>query len=1292
MSPTPESTLQNSAASPAPPEPILFTEELNRRPSRAPDYATENRALLTLTLALADFPDTILQTLAEKILEVLHVGSAGVSLLTEDAENFFWPAIAGEWRCHIGRGSPRAFSPSGDVLDCNAPLLFKRMARRYPYFEAVTPSVEECLLVPFFIRGKAVGTIWAIAHDSLHKFDAEDLRLLENLGRFASAAYQAQAIGARQRRDATAKLNDAILSSRVTDGRHAEIQVSEQALLESQRFMHSSLDALSGHIAVLDQAATILEVNEGWRRFADQNRCTLACYGVGANYLHYCRQVFPEADNGQICALGIDDVINGRRAYFELEYPCHSPTEQRWFVMRVTRFQSAGPVRIVIVHDLCTERKHAEITLRASEEFNRSIIKSSPDCIKVLDLNGNLLSMLSGQALLGIEDIRPFLNKTWVNFWHGDDRVAAGVAIASAAAGITGNFVGFFRTPQGNSKWWDVAISPILGANGKPERLLSVSRDITQRKRAEMNLAFLAAVSHDLMLWTSVDEMICTVGAKIAEHFDLSVCAFAEIDETAEQVVITHDWHRDDVPGLVGTYRLGDFVEEEFIRVARTGEAIVVSDTTSDPRTTSEKFAALQIKSFVCVPLNRDGQWRFALCLYHSQPCDWRDDEIELARELTARIWTRLERLRAEAALRTSEEQYRNLFNSIDEGLCVIEMIFDEQDNPVDYRFIEVNPSFSKHTGMGDTIGKRVRELVPDIESYWIELYGKVVTTGAPVRYTNTVKGLNDRWLDVFAFRLGGPGSQKVAVLFTDITERATTAEALRRSEARFRALFDRGPIAMYSCDASGKTLEFNRVAVSLWGVEPTLSDNDEWFRGLFKFFLPDGTPLSHAETPMAQVLKGTLPAVHDMEIAFERPDATRVTVVTNIVPLKNERGEITGAINCFYDITERSALEQKTHQQAEMLADLNRRKDEFLAMLSHELRNPLAPISNAVQLLRLQKNEDPIQQQARRVIERQVGQLTHLIDDLMEVSRLTTGRIHLHQERLALAGIVEHAVETVRPLIDRHRHSLALFLQPEPIWLHADAARLEQVIVNLLTNAAKYTERCGSIWLTIAQEGNEAVLRVKDTGVGISSALLPRIFDLFTQADRTLDRSQGGLGIGLCLVQRLVEMHRGTVTVNSTLGEGSEFVVRLPALQNLALSPFSSQSKIRADGQDLRVLVVEDSPDAAATLTMLLELSGHDVQTTHDGLSAITAALKYRPHVVLLDIGLPGLNGFEVAKRLRQQPSMQNVVLVAMTGYGELTARQRSREAGFDHHLVKPADFRKVQEILVSVSAKATS
>jgi PAS domain S-box-containing protein len=388
-------------------------------------------------------------------------------------------------------------------------------------------------------------------------------------------------------------------------------------------------------------------------------------------------------------------------------------------------------------------------------------------------------------------------------------------------------------------------------------------------------------------------------------------------------------------------------------------------------------------------------------------------------------------------------------------------------------------------------------------------------------------------------------------------------------------------------------------------------------------------------------------------------------------------------------DLIERNKAKEKVLQQAAELLDLHRRKDEFLAMLSHELRNPLAPIANAVQLLRLEKDPSPIHEQARTIIERQVGQLTRLIEDLMEVSRMSTGRIHLSEERLDLCGVVGRAVETVRPLIAQRRHALTVSSAESPIWLMGDAGRLEQVIVNLLSNAAKYTDEAGHIWLGLEQVGGEAVLRVRDTGVGIAAELLPRIFELFTQGERSLDRAQGGLGIGLALVRQIVQLHHGRVEASSVVGQGSEFIVRLPVV---AAPASSDQATLAGPGESAsgrcRVLVVDDNMDCLYSMKTLLARVGHEVATALDGPSALEAARTFAPQVVLLDIGIPKLDGYEVARRIRSEITLDGVLLVATTGYGQEVDRQHSRDAGIDHHLVKPLDFRKVQELLASAGS----
>ncbi len=390
----------------------------------------------------------------------------------------------------------------------------------------------------------------------------------------------------------------------------------------------------------------------------------------------------------------------------------------------------------------------------------------------------------------------------------------------------------------------------------------------------------------------------------------------------------------------------------------------------------------------------------------------------------------------------------------------------------------------------------------------------------------------------------------------------------------------------------------------------------------------------------------------------------------------------------------------QRHHKELEVILEAlkhaDHRKNEFLAMLAHELRGPLAPITNAVIMLGLQVEvESPTHQQARGIIERQLRQLQHLVDDLLEISRITTGKIQLRREPVAVRDIVDGAVESVRPLIENKRHKLTVLMPPEPIWLHADAARLEQVLLNLLTNAAKYTEENGQVWITVEpaiyfSDGvtGECVIRVRDNGVGIAPALIPFIFDLFTQAERSLDRSQGGLGIGLALVQRLTLLHEGSIEASSILGQGSEFVLRLPLLRvewPIAKDELSLAST-RVD-RPLRVLLVDDNADTILSFSMLLTACGHDVRTAHDGRTGLQVALTYQPDVALLDIGLPGLNGHEIARRIRMEPTLKNIVLVAMTGYGQDSDRQSSFDAGFNHHLVKPARFEDVKQILATVA-----
>jgi signal transduction histidine kinase/ActR/RegA family two-component response regulator len=393
-------------------------------------------------------------------------------------------------------------------------------------------------------------------------------------------------------------------------------------------------------------------------------------------------------------------------------------------------------------------------------------------------------------------------------------------------------------------------------------------------------------------------------------------------------------------------------------------------------------------------------------------------------------------------------------------------------------------------------------------------------------------------------------------------------------------------------------------------------------------------------------------------------------------------------ALNQKIDELNREVLRRREVEAA--LRETDRRKDEFLATLAHELRNPLAPISNALELLGRANGNSEMTEQARGMMERQVRLLVRLIDDLLEISRITRGKVELRQERVEIATVVQNAIETASPAIERRHHALTTTFQGTPIYLQADPARLAQVFANLLDNAAKYTDPGGQIHLSVRRQGSEVFISVRDTGIGIPAQYLPRLFEMFSQVNPALERTQGGLGIGLALARRLVELHGGAIEARSAgAGMGSEFVVTLPLPDRgrgvIEMTDAPEQSGGTAPKR--RVLIVDDNRDAAASMAMILELMGHEVETAHDGLAALEAAAAFRPDVMLLDIGLPKLNGYEVARSLRQQPWGEQVILIAVTGWGQEEDKRRALEAGCNYHLTKPIDPDGLEKLLATSS-----
>jgi PAS domain S-box-containing protein len=501
--------------------------------------------------------------------------------------------------------------------------------------------------------------------------------------------------------------------------------------------------------------------------------------------------------------------------------------------------------------------------------------------------------------------------------------------------------------------------------------------------------------------------------------------------------------------------------------------------------------------------------------------------------------------------------------------------------------------------------------------------------------------------------------------------DQENVGESQCRSEEQFRLLVEGvRDFAIFMLDPEGRVVTWNLGAEQITGYTAR-----EILGEAFSRFYPEEQ--IHRKWPN-YLLEAAKSAGRIEDEGWRiRKDGSRFWGSVTITALYDDDGGLRGFAKVTRDLTERKRMEA--------LEENTRRINEFLAMLAHELRNPLAPIRNAVSVMRMKPLKDPSLDWSTDVIERQVSHLARLVDDLLDMSRITSGRIRLRNEVLEVAVVVARALDASRPFIAERRHSLDVAMSDAPMRIKGDLARLSQALVNLLSNAARYTPEGGRIWVTTAKEGQDAVIRVRDSGIGLPGDLVNRVFDLFSQGKRGLDRSEGGLGIGLTLVRRLVEMHGGTVNAHSAgANRGSEFVVRLPCVDSEQQAAASRTEDIRAESSSRRrVLVVDDSRDAADSMRMLLQLWGHEARAVYDGQAAVSAAAEFSPDVVLLDIGLPGTNGYEVARQIRNLPTGSEAVLVAVTGYGQDVDRIRSHDAGMQHHLIKPVEPSDLERLL---------
>ena len=1019
--------------------------------------------------------------------------------------------------------------------------------------------------------------------------------------------------------------------------------------------------------------------------------------------------------------------------------------------------------------------------------------------------NGDALYL----AMYGFEQNEPVSFDAWIARVHPNDRARLQQQIEKLLQrGAINAWHAQFRAllPLSGERWMEVFGRVERDAVGRALRLSAINLDITERKRRERNTTFLANVQEDFARLSSVDELLRAVSTRLAEELGIARCVFVEVDAAQEKAEVFFDYSSGGLPSLMGVYHLADFLSEEARRQLTAGKAVAVEDVRRDPRSVANasNFEVLGIRALVTAPYVIDNAWRFALSVQKLSPYCWSVDEIQMFNELSARIYLRLERARADQGRTASVQRYRALVNAATQIFWVIGVTGEVE---------EASPSWHAFTGQSFESLRGTRDWVQaihcDDHARLSAGWPATLATQGPYhadfrlrRHDGVYRHMEARGAPVLA----ADGSVREWVgMCIDVTDRKRDEEQLRHNHQTFFSLVRNAPFGVYVVDADFRLSQLSAGSRKVFSnVQPLIGrDFAEVLRivwpepfaseaiARFRHTLATGEPYRAAET-IEQ--RGDVDEVESYDWKIERitlPDG-RLGVVcyfydmterdraeaairaseqrfsaafrANSVPLSiltiegrylevndamlahsgyrreqvigrntadlmifldaDERaayyrnieehnrvrgfsarlrmanGEVRDCVlsaerielngeNCILaarvDVTEQKRAEQRLHEYAQALQQADRHKDEFLAMLAHELRNPLAPLRSAAEvLIKLSAEREPARR-AAEVVTRQAAHMARLVDDLLDVSRVTQGKIKLVMEVVNLAGAVHAGVEVARSLVDAKAQRLNVVLPHEPLCVRGDAARLTQVVGNLLTNAAKFTDPGGEIALILAREGDSAILRVRDNGVGIGADLLPHIFELFIQADRSLDRAQGGLGIGLALVKSLIAVHGGSVHVASEgLGRGSEFSVRLP-LTSTSAAP-GTQGQPTTKGAARRVLVVDDHADSAEMLGALLELEGHQVDYAYDGEGALERAAQFRPEVCMLDIGLPGMDGYELARRLRADPTTCDAVLIALTGYGQEEDRARSKSSGLEYHLVKPVDPQSLMQLIASL------
>ena len=889
------------------------------------------------------------------------------------------------------------------------------------------------------------------------------------------------------------------------------------------------------------------------------------------------------------------------------------------------------------------------------------LFEHGPDCMKLLDGDGRILAMnRNGRAAMEIGDVSQVENRPWRELWPQEARATVDAAVAQARHEGSAHFSAACPTLAGTPKWWDVRISALPAADGAPPQLIAVSQDVTVAHGMRSELAARDA------RYASLVEATAAIVWKTAAGGECDTEQPAWAAFTGQDFARSRGWgwldavHPDDRDMTAAAWR----------RALESGSTYLGEHRL---RRADGTYRHMSVKA-VPIPDPQSGAAR-----------EW----IGVHTDVTALAAVREDRERLVKELQAAHQRMSEVFMRAPAFMCVL----SGPEHVVEF----VNDRYRELVGERPLLGLPTEEAVPELATQGLlAMLDRVYASGEAyaasdllVRLQRTPGAAPERrYVDLVFIALRDADGMITGVLGhgVDQTHRKMAEIGLHDSRERFQKIVSQAATGVVEMDVNGIVTLVNRRFCEMLGYD----ESELLGHSILDVTAPD----SAEKTALA--LGGLLASGEGFQIEehYRRKDGTLMPATSSVAAVRGAGGDYRALVAIVLDTTESKRAEDTLRRLAGDLAEADRRKTEFLATLAHELRNPLAPIRSGLGVMRLNRELPPGMTRVREMMERQVTHMVHLIDDLLDVARISGGKLNLRMERVALNGVLASAVETSLPLIEAAHHDLVFDLPDATLMVDGDATRLAQVISNLLNNAAKYTPAGGRIGLALGAEGGQAVITVTDTGIGIPGHALESVFEMFSQVGSGAERAQGGLGIGLSLVRQLVQMHGGSVEAESGgAGSGSRFTVRLPIAESADEDDGDSAAapaRLDTEAPSLRVMVVDDNVDAAQTLAMILDIEGYATRVAHSGLEALDAAAAFHPAVVFLDIGMPGMDGYETAGALRRLPGLETPCLIALTGWGAEHDRARSRAAGFDHHLTKPVDLGTVQKLLSDMASAA--